>query len=225
MDKIGHVFTSYNIGEAGIDLLAWSGVDKNNAIWLGGFAGSLYLLNIEILDGFSKQWGFSITDFAANAVGSSIVIAEKLAWNEQRIRIKWSFHQTKYEQYRPEELGSNLAENMLKDYNGQTYWISTNIYSFLNKGSRFPKWLNLDIGYGAEGLTGGMNNPTEVNGKVIPSFQRYRKYFVSLDLDLTKIKTKSKFLNTVFRSINMIKIPAPTFEFNKNGIYFYPLYF
>jgi hypothetical protein len=225
MDKFGHAFTSYNIGEAGIDLLSWSGVDKKSAIWFGGLAGSLYLLNIEILDGLSKQWGFSITDFAANTVGSSIVIAEGLAWNEQRIRIKWSFHQTKYEQYRPEELGGNLAENMLKDYNGQTYWFSTNIYSFLNKGSGFPKWLNIDIGYGAEGMTGGANNPTIVNGKAIPSFQRYRKYFVSLDLDLTKIKTKSQFLNTVFRSINLIKIPAPTFEFSKNGVQFNPLYF
>ncbi len=225
MDKFGHAFTSYNIGEAGIELLNWSGADNKNAVWYGGLLGSLYLLNIEILDGLSKQWGFSITDFAANTLGSSIVIAEKLAWNEQRIRIKWSFHQTQYEQYRPEELGSNLAENMLKDYNGQTYWISANIYSFLNKGSKFPKWLNFDIGYGAEGMTGGADNPAVVNGKAIPSFQRYRKCFVSLDLDLTKIKTKSQFINIVLHSINMIKIPAPAFEFSKNGICFYPLYF
>jgi hypothetical protein len=50
-------------------------------------------------------------------------------------------------------------EQMLKDYNGQTYWLSVNLHSFY-KGSKIPKWLNLAIGYGANGmLTGnGENN-------------------------------------------------------------------
>jgi hypothetical protein len=53
-------------------------------------------------------------------------------------------------------LGSSLAEQMLKDYNGQTYWLSVNLHSFYKN----PKWLNLAIGYGANGmLTGnGENN-------------------------------------------------------------------
>lgn len=225
MDKFGHVFTSYNIGEAEIDLLRWSGVDREKAIWYGGLTGSLFQLNIEIMDGFSKQWGFSVTDFAANTLGSTIAIAEELAWDDQRIKLKWSFHKTKYEQYRPDELGGNLAENMLKDYNGQTYWISMNLNSFLNKNSGFPKWLNFAFGYSADGMTGGSGNPVEVDGKVLPSFQRYRKYLISLDLDLAKIKTKSKFLGTLFRSINILKIPAPALEFSKNGISFLPIYF
>jgi hypothetical protein len=60
---------------------------------------------------------------------------------------KFSFHTTQY-QYRPNVLGSSLAEQMLKDYNGQTYWLSVNLHSFY-KGSKIPKWLNLAIGYGA----------------------------------------------------------------------------
>jgi len=225
MDKYGHIFTSYNIGTAEIDLLRWSGVDREKAIWYGGLTGSLFLLNIEILDGFSKKWGFSVTDFAANAFGSAITIAEELAWDDQRINLKWSFHKTKFEQFRPEELGKNLAENMLKDYNGQSYWISMNLYSFLNKGSTFPKWLNFAFGFSADGMTGGSSNPAEVNGKILPSFQRYRKYYVSLDLDLTRIRTKSKLLKTLFRSINVLKIPAPALELSKNGTTFFPIYF
>jgi hypothetical protein len=83
----------------------------------------------------------------------------ELLWKEQRITPKFSFHTTQYAQYRPNVLGSSLAEQMLKDYNGQTYWLSVNLHSFY-KGSKIPKWLNLAIGYGANGmLTGnGENN-------------------------------------------------------------------
>ena len=35
---------------------------------------------------------------------------------------KFSFHQTKFASQRPETLGASLNEQILKDYNGQTYW-------------------------------------------------------------------------------------------------------
>jgi hypothetical protein len=45
-----------------------------------------------------------------------------------------------YAQYRPNVLGSSLAEQILKDYNGQTYWLSVNLHSFY-KGSKIPNGL------------------------------------------------------------------------------------
>ena len=42
----------------------------------------------------------------------------------------------------------------------------------------------------------------------------YSQFYLSLDIDLVKIKTKSKFLKSVFSVINFIKIPAPTLEIN-----------
>ena len=50
-------------------------------------------------------------------------------------------------------------QQVLKDYNGQTYWLSANIWSF-NKESNFPRWLNVAFGYGADGMLYGENNPT-----------------------------------------------------------------
>ncbi len=35
---------------------------------------------------------------------------------------------------------------MLKDYNGQTYWLSFNVASFLPTNSGFPYWLNMSLG-------------------------------------------------------------------------------
>ena len=219
MDKVGHVTTSYYVGRIGIGLYKWSGVKRKKAIWYGGMLGSVYQSTIEILDGFSSEWGFSLGDFAANTAGSFLVIGQELAWDEQRIVFKYSFRQSEFSSYRPDLLGHNFQENILKDYNGQTYWLSVNPASFMSRSSKFPKWLNIAVGYGANGMTGGNFNPPYIDaGGNQVRFDRYRQYYLSLDVDLTRIKTKSKFLRTVFYTIGFIKIPAPALEFNKNGV-------
>jgi uncharacterized protein YfiM (DUF2279 family) len=219
MDKAGHFTTSYYIGRIGTGLMKWTGLSRKKAIWYGGMLGSLYQTTIEIMDAYSSEWGFSTGDFAANTAGSLLCIGQELAWDDQRIVLKYSFMQSKYASYRPELLGNSLSENLLKDYNGQTYWLSVNLSAFMNKETKFPKWLNIALGYGAEGMTGGEFNPPYIDktGRQI-NFERYRQYYLSFDVDLTRIKTRSKFLKTVFYTIGFIKVPAPAMEFSKHGV-------
>jgi uncharacterized protein YfiM (DUF2279 family) len=219
MDKAGHAVTSYYIGRAGIDLLEWSGAERKKAAWYGGALGSVYQTTIEILDGFSEGWGFSAGDLAANTLGSALVIGQELGWKEQRITLKYSFRSSSYAQYRPNLLGSSFSERMIKDYNGQVYWLSANVHSFLNEDAKFPRWLNVAFGYGAEGMTGGKLNPPyidEAGNQVV--FNRYRQYYLSLDIDLSKIRTRSHFLKTCFETIGFIKIPAPGLELSEKGV-------
>jgi len=219
MDKVGHTFSSYNVGLAGIELLKWSGVSHKKANLFGGSVGFMYLGVIEVLDGFSSEWGFSWGDFCANTTGALLVIGQELAWKKQRITLKYSMHTSIYAQYRPEVLGSNFSQQFLKDYNGQTYWLSINVASFIKKENRFPKWLNVALGYGAEGMTGGYNNPVTYDKSGNPiSFERYRQFYLSLDVDVRNIKTKYPFVNTLFKTIGLIKFPAPALEFNKHGV-------
>ena len=226
MDKVGHIVTSYYVGRAGMAVMKWSGLEKKKAIWYGGTLGSMFLTTVEVLDGFSSKWGFSSGDLLANTLGSAILIGQEFLWEEQRIVMKFSFNQGPYSYYRPQLLGNTYVENMLKDYNGQTYWASFNLASFFKFIKPIPKFLNIAFGYGAEGMTGGNANPYYVdkNGNQI-SFERYRQYYISLDLDLTRIKTKSGFLKGLFNAVGFIKIPAPTLEISKNGVRFNPLYF
>jgi hypothetical protein len=115
---------------------------------------------------------------------------------------------------------------MIKDYNGHSYWISGNISSFLPQRSKFPKWLNIAVGYGAEGMTGASGNAQNQNGLPVPQFPRYRKFFLSLDIDLTRIPTKSKVLKSIFNVLSFIKIPAPALEYNTLGQFkVYALYY
>lgn len=226
MDKAGHVVTSYYIGRTGINLLRWSGVERKKAICFGGALGFVYQGTVELLDGFSTQWGFSWGDFSANTLGSIVLIGQELVWDEQRISLKYSYHQTNYPQYRPNLLGMTAIEQTIKDYNGQTYWLSANIGTFLNKENRFPRWLNVAVGYGAEGMTGAVFNPPfDKEGNQLPQFDRYRKFYFSLDADLTRIKTKSHFLKAVFNTIGFIKIPTPALELSEKGLKGHWIYF
>jgi len=92
MDKVGHIMSSYYIGKIGMDLLDWSGVSKKNQLVYGATAGFTFLTAVEIMDGFSEEWGFSWGDFAANAAGTSLLVGQELLWGEQRIKLKYSFH-------------------------------------------------------------------------------------------------------------------------------------
>jgi thioredoxin-related protein len=222
MDKIGHASTGYLTGRFGYELFKYAGLNEKQSIWMGGSLGFLYLLNIEILDGFSKDWGASTGDLAANALGAGTFIGQQLFWEEQRITMKYSFHQTKYPKYRKDLLGSNLLEQSVKDYNGQTYWFSGNIHSFLKEDSKFPSWLNISIGYSGEGMISGTKEDIPLGS---PDFKRYRQFYFAPDVDFTRIETNSKILKKAFYVLNVFKFPTPAIEFSNNAVKILPIYF
>ena len=154
MDKLGHVFTSYQLGKHGAQLLNWSGVSERDQLLYGATLGFTFLTAVEVLDGYSEEWGFSWGDIVANGAGTGLYIGQELLWKEQRIALKYSFHHTKYAKQRPDKLGETYLEQILKDYNGQTYWLSANLHSFF-KNSKIPKWLNIAVGYGGQGMLTG----------------------------------------------------------------------
>lgn len=226
MDKAGHAFTTYNTGRLMMRSMKWAGFSKDQSIFIGGSSGFLYMTAIELMDGFSSGWGFSWGDMGANFCGSALAISQEYFWKGQRIAMKYSFHQTRYPGYRPSLLGSGLAQEALKDYNGQTLWLSFNMASFLKRETRFPKWLNLAFGYSASGMISAENNYVVVNadGTIIGN-ERYRKLLLSLDFDLTKIKTHSSFLRGLFSALNCVKVPFPALEFSQGRIEGHALYF
>jgi uncharacterized protein YfiM (DUF2279 family) len=214
MDKAGHIFSSYHLGSFGANTLKWAGSSRKSQLIYGATLGLAFLTTVELFDGYSANWGASLGDMAANVSGTALFVSQELLWKEQRIVPKFSFHRTPYASARPDVLGSSLQEQILKDYNGQTYWLSANIHSFA-KTSKIPKWLNIAIGYGAEGMITGKEE--FVNTVFLPESKRFRQFYLSLDVDLTKIETKSHFVKTILTIFNSIKIPAPTFEIRGCG--------
>jgi len=222
MDKVGHAFTAYNVGRVGADLLNWSGVNEKDQLIYGATFGFAFLSTIEMFDGFSKEWGFSWSDIGANALGTGLYVGQQLLWEEQRFVLKYSFSRTKYASQRPNTLGKGFLEEIIKDYNGQTYWLSVNLHSFF-KESKLPRWLNVAFGYGVDGVLTGNNESVD---NMFTNQNQIRQYYLSFDVDLTRIKTNSHVLKTIFSVFNVIKVPLPTIEFNsKNRAVFRLFYF
>jgi hypothetical protein len=227
MDKAGHLYTNYQTSRLMMGAFNWAGFNKKQELFIGGTIGFAYMTAVECMDGFSKGWGFSYGDMIANALGTSAAISQQAFWKEQRIQFKFSYAQSGLAKYNPDLLGKSLSTQLLKDYNSQTYWLSVNPSSFIKKENKFPKWLSVAFGYSAYGMLGGYENNIVVqdaDGNVL-KFDRERRYYFSLDVDLTRVKTKSKVLKKVFSVINILKFPAPAIQFSKNKTRFYYLYY
>lgn len=232
VDKAGHAYSAYVESKASMELWRWAGLPRKQRIWIGGLSGAAYQTVIEVLDAFSADWGWSWGDFTANCLGSGLLVSQELLWNEQRVDLKFSFHKVNYKEpvlhNRADKLfGKSILNRMLKDYNGQTYWLSANLKSFFPK-SNLPKWLNVAIGYGAEGMFGADDNiwKDENNNTINRNdIVRYRQWYIAPDINLTKIKTKSKFLKVALFFLNSFKFPAPSIGISKKGVEFNWLHF
>ena len=233
IDKIGHAYSAYAESKASMELWRWTGMERKKRILIGGFSGAAYQTVIETLDGFSSEWGWSWGDFAANVAGSSLLVAQEFAWDEQRVQFKFSFHKKNYtdnslNERSNEIFGGSEPERFLKDYNGQTYWLSTTLKPFFPH-SKIPNWLQLSVGTGAEGLFGANSNyDKDKTGNITfsrPDIQRFRQWYFAPDIDLSKIKTNKKGIKMALNILNIFKLPTPSLEYSKNGLKFNFLHF
>ncbi|MGX5816977.1 DUF2279 domain-containing protein [Chitinophaga lutea] len=224
MDKFGHVYSAYTFARFSREIWRWSELPRRQQVLIGAFSGLAFQSVIEFLDAHSVEWGWSWGDMGANALGAGIMAAQELAWNEQRIQLKFSSTPIHYRdpvlQARATEIfGTAFAERVLKDYNAQTYWLSLNLRSVL-RDSRLPRWLNIAAGYGVQGLYDARSNVwNDAAGSHMDftRIRRTRQFYLSPDVDLTRIPTRKKGVKVMLQVLNMIKIPAPTLEINGAG--------
>ncbi len=235
LDKVGHATSAYYLNRLSYDLYNWSGLKSNSALWAGVGVAQAYQLVIEIQDGFSSKWGFSWSDVGANLAGSALYVGQHYLWGEQRFVLKESAWPAKHPDFlddRANDLfGPTFGEQILKDYNATTFWLTASIGSFIKGGeSKFPNWIGVSLGYGGEGMYGGFENrwcnlddtelhdcpDSEINNSAF-GIERTRQFYLSLDIDFTKIKTKSHALKAFLEIINIIKIPFPALEVNTRG--------
>lgn len=225
LDKAGHAWTAYNIANYSSRLWRWAGINNRNAALLGGFSALGYQTILEFLDAHSAKWGWSWADMGANTFGAALFTTQALVWQKQKVALKFSSFPQRYNQtLRPrvdDLFGNTFPERLLKDYNAQTYWLSFNLDGVAH--ATLPVWLNVAVGYGANGLYGGFENRAhDTNGVVTfdrRDIQRLRQWYLSPDVDWTKFKTHKKAVRTLFSLLNMIKLPAPAIEFTKGKLH------
>lgn len=224
MDKMGHLYASLHFGRFAGDLYEWSGLDHKKASLIGAGFSIGYMTTFELLDATNEQWGFSWSDVGFNTLGTFTYWSQEYFWDKQYVQFKFSSHQTDLAQYRPELLGNSFASRLLKDYNGQTYWMSFNPVYWFKEESKIPEWINLSFGYSINNQLIG-NGGTYVDVATNQSFTPYRQYFLSFDVNFEAIKTDRRWLKIIFRGLNFFKVPFPALELSQGKVGFRPFYF
>lgn len=244
VDKYGHAFSAYQSAKMGYNVYEWTGISDNKAVFIGTGISIVLMNTLEFMDGFSKGWGFSLYDAGFNTLGTSLFTSQQLAWEEQRISLKWSSARPNYattpiatndptffgsQKYAAEgHYGKYFWEYAFKDYNAMTIWASISPGSFFMEREKqnIFRSLCLSFGFGGENIYGAAyNNYYDNEGRITSiALPRYKQFYVSIDLNTEMIPTKSKILRTVFKAINFIKIPAPAIEINTLGQFkFHPI--
>jgi hypothetical protein len=218
MDKMGHGYAAFWLQHRSYAFYRWSGMKKRTSLWLSGACSFLFLSTFEIMDGFSAAYGFSHGDVLANSSGILLFSLQEGFFGKQVVTPKFSFWPSGYAKYRPALLGSTFSEQLLKDYNGQTYWLSMNLGDITPKKWKVPDWICLSFGYSiSEKLKSDQEYYAIQYEGSSYTFNAYGRYLLSLDVDLSRIPVKKPWLKTLFSTFNTLKMPFPAVEFSSRG--------
>ena len=215
MDKMGHMLHAHFASSTLSSAYRWAGVSGPTSIWLGSVSGWLWMLQIEIADGFFEKWGFSWADLLANTAGSGLsALQQYYPESFGGIQFKVSYHVS--DALKNNDYGNPTNNNFLDDYDGMTFWVAVNIFHYLpEKWKRdYPEWLRplgIALGHSAKGLARSYG---------------HRELLIGLDIDLRKIPIAEnnglvKFLK---KSFNYIRLPLPAVKIRPEGVW-YGLYF
>ncbi len=218
VDKAGHFYGGYLISYLLSEGMIASGFSWDDGTTWGTILGIAYQTYVETEDGFAKSWGFSPSDWYADAAGSLFFLAQHYVPALQNITPKW--------QYIPSEwtgkpVLSSRPRTFIDDYNSSTFWWSVNVYNIMPENIKkyWVPWLDISFGYGADAIDAG---PTS-NGP--PDQLATRRYMIGLDYNLVKLLPEGGWFWNWFRqSLNYIKLPSPALEFKNNVTRFYVMY-
>lgn len=233
IDKCGHFYFSFHATLIFGFWLRIAGEEVKKASMAAFILGLMVLLPIEVFDGFAQGWGFSPADLTANVAGCLLAFTILRRENTPWMLPKFSFHLSPLAFLRPELMGGNWFFRALKDYNGQTYWLSFSPNRILGR-KIFPSWLLLSIGYGADGMAGGYENTfRNKQGEWIDLREvlRYPQFYISFDIDFARLfenrlqGRRLRYVQHALYFLNFFKIPAPAIEINAGqGIRLWWLY-
>lgn len=214
VDKWGHFFAAFQLAALVARLLGWTGMDKSMAASRAAGVSFLMMAGVEVGDGFSTGYGASVYDLLANGAGVLAWFLQSKFLGRVRWLPKFSFHFTQWAMQRPSLLGDHWLSQIIKDYNGQTYWVTVPVL----KGRL--SWLCLSVGYGAEGMIHGRLEENLASG-----LTTHRRILLSLD-----VAPNGPFFDTgpgrwIMPLLHGCKLPAPTLEISENGIRFHWIYF
>lgn len=142
-DKLGHLYSSYLINEFFTKSLMQKTDNKLDAAkWSALFSTSIMLM-VEVFDGYSVDHGFSYEDLISNSVGIGISYLKNTVPNlDEKLDLRVEYLPT----YAPHN------KHPVTDYSGYKYIASLRLAGFEKLKKTPLKYLELQVGYHAEGF-------------------------------------------------------------------------
>ncbi|MGQ9818683.1 MAG: DUF2279 domain-containing protein [Candidatus Kapaibacteriales bacterium] len=213
-DKAGHFYGTFLSSYILSSSLIECGFTYNWSTALSALLGLGYTTYVEILDGFSQEWGFSPSDFYADAAGALFFLGFSYFPFLQNFTPKFMYFPPRWFNSK-----SRVPSKMFIDnYSAHTFWVSINFYNLLPESfkKKFPSWLELSIGYAVRNLCDPFHYNCNPNSSEPVSTYAWgnRKFIVAIDYDLVKLLPNGgPFWNWFKQSLNFIKLPSPAIEF------------
>lgn len=222
LDKLGHFTAGVLMGEIFYEGYRWTGMSEWNAYLFAGLSGTLSHVAIDIKDGFSPEWGFSIFDVLFGSVGSFYPMAKRYWKPFNYIDWKMSYWINSHAYYDDSDTGVPTD-----DYVNQTYWLSLKVARLLPRTWRhyYPEWLAFAFGISIDdGRFIRVGKTETAKGHHL---RGHYEFYLSLDYDLEAFHPHKRWARTLVKYLNYIKFPAPTLQFYPEVKFFwiYPIKF
>jgi hypothetical protein len=215
LDKFGHFYGGHLVGEWFYDMVKWSGKTREQSLKWAGIFGSSVALFIEIKDGFSPTWGFSLHDFAAGSLGSFYPYLQSKSRFLNALDYKWSYYRRNNYYFKCIDYEGEFQD----DYSNHTFWFTFNPKRYSPK-AKWPKWLGVSVGIGIDDT---WNNYHLGKANVVQGAGAY-EFYLAPDIDFRALLPQKPGWQRVAKVLNFIKFPTPALRFGKTT-QFLPIHF
>ena len=199
LDKFGHFAAGVVLGEGFYEGYRWAGTSEFQAYLFAGLSAMMTHVAIDVKDGYSPEWGFSVFDVLSGTLGGFYPMAERYIPVFKYVDLKWSYWINTKAYYRQSHTGV-----FTDDYCNQTFWASFKPYRLLPASVRayYPSWLAIAAGLSID------------EGVFIKHYEGtpHREVYIALDYDLEAFRPQSRMARTLIKSLNYFKLPAPAIQ-------------
>lgn len=199
-DKFGHFFLGYSGTNVYKQAFEWSGLTKNESLFYSILVMFAYQTFTEIRDGFSRDYGFSWSDFGANVLGITYPYWQSKFDFLESFNFKISYY--------PSQRFKDGSNNyIIDDYESTYNWLSIDVDTYLPKkvADVFPAFINLAIGHSV---------------KRLGHKDSHHELFIGLDWDLKDLPGNGWFWNLLKKNINFYHLPAPAVKVYPNTVWY-----
>lgn len=204
LDKAGHFYAGAALADITAAGLAAAGMGRRSALWYGAISSTLAQLGFEYKDGLAPDWGFSIYDVAAGALGAFYPYLRERhpALGATQVKLGYARRSESYwERKGPDG-------QLVDDYVNQTYWLSVRLKALLPGviARRVPGFLRIAAGWSIDDHVDGAGGGSH-------------ELFLGLDYGLNDLfgRPRSGLLRGALDVLEYVKLPAPAVRLSPTG--------